>query len=236
MLIDLQDRECLDERVVVCVAPDGLVVAFEAELAGEGGGGVVQGGRRVGAREQRRRGRHRQGQKDGERASEITFSCFPLFARFFSSRTQILFWFEKTRVCCSFSSFFSLLLPEKTKGRGWERGEKKVATKNPVFVAAPKFSWLSRFPCLIDLAKCISPSVLTHSPILFIMSGGLRVLVGVKRVVDYAVKVRVKPNKMGVVTEGVKHSMNPFDEVRTRNEVTCKGSQRPSYVCIGCIL
>ena len=45
------------------------------------------------------------------------------------------------------------------------------------------------------------------------MSGGLRVLVGVKRVVDYAVKVRVKPDKTGVVTEGVKHSMNPFDEV-----------------------
>ncbi|CAI8029923.1 Electron transfer flavoprotein subunit beta, partial [Geodia barretti] len=41
----------------------------------------------------------------------------------------------------------------------------------------------------------------------------LRVLVGCKRVIDYAVKVRVKPDKTGVVKEGVKHSMNPFDEI-----------------------
>ncbi|KAJ8927504.1 hypothetical protein NQ314_020034 [Rhamnusium bicolor] len=40
-----------------------------------------------------------------------------------------------------------------------------------------------------------------------------RVLVGVKRVIDYAVKIRVKPDKTGVLTEGVKHSMNPFDEI-----------------------
>ncbi|KAG4068847.1 hypothetical protein HA402_004995 [Bradysia odoriphaga] len=40
-----------------------------------------------------------------------------------------------------------------------------------------------------------------------------RVLVGVKRVVDYAVKIRVKPDKTGVATEGIKHSMNPFDEI-----------------------
>ena len=31
----------------------------------------------------------------------------------------------------------------------------------------------------------------------------MRVLVGVKRVIDYAVKIRVKPDKSGVVTEGV---------------------------------
>eukprot|EP01137_Pigoraptor_chileana_P019527 Opistho-2@80675 len=48
----------------------------------------------------------------------------------------------------------------------------------------------------------------------------LRVLVGCKRVVDYAVKVRVKPDKSGVVTENVKHSMNPFDEIAVE-EVWC---------------
>ncbi len=37
-----------------------------------------------------------------------------------------------------------------------------------------------------------------------------RVLVGVKRAVDYAVKVRVKPDGSGVDTSSVKHSMNPF--------------------------
>eukprot|EP00914_Ancora_sagittata_P022708 GHVO01045046.1.p1 GENE.GHVO01045046.1~~GHVO01045046.1.p1 ORF type:complete len:255 (-),score=34.71 GHVO01045046.1:102-866(-) len=49
-----------------------------------------------------------------------------------------------------------------------------------------------------------------------------RVLVGVKRVIDYAVKVRVKPDKSGVVTEGVKHSMNPFDEIAVEEAVRMK--------------
>ena len=51
---------------------------------------------------------------------------------------------------------------------------------------------------------------------------GLRVLVGVKRVIDYAVKIRVKPDKLGVVTEGVKHSMNPFDEIAIEEAVRLK--------------
>jgi len=50
----------------------------------------------------------------------------------------------------------------------------------------------------------------------------LRVLVGVKRVIDYAVKIRVKPDKLGVVTEGVKHSMNPFDEIAIEEAVRMK--------------
>ena len=50
----------------------------------------------------------------------------------------------------------------------------------------------------------------------------LRVLVGCKRVIDYAVKIRVKPDKTGVVTEGVKHSMNPFDEIAVEEAVRMK--------------
>ncbi|KAK9886671.1 hypothetical protein WA026_017588 [Henosepilachna vigintioctopunctata] len=49
-----------------------------------------------------------------------------------------------------------------------------------------------------------------------------RVLVGVKRVIDYAVKIRVKPDKTGVVTEGIKHSMNPFDEIAVEEAVRLK--------------
>lgn len=49
-----------------------------------------------------------------------------------------------------------------------------------------------------------------------------RVLVGVKRVVDYAVSIRVKPDKTGVVTEGVKHSMNPFCEIAIEEAVQLK--------------
>jgi electron transfer flavoprotein beta subunit len=39
------------------------------------------------------------------------------------------------------------------------------------------------------------------------------VLVGIKRVVDYNVRVRLKPDGSGIVTEGVKMSINPFDEI-----------------------
>jgi electron transfer flavoprotein beta subunit len=40
-----------------------------------------------------------------------------------------------------------------------------------------------------------------------------KILVGLKRVVDYNVRIRVKPDNSGVVTEGVKMSINPFDEI-----------------------
>ena len=36
---------------------------------------------------------------------------------------------------------------------------------------------------------------------------------GVKRVLDYAIKVRVNAAKTGVETKGLKMSMNPFDEI-----------------------
>lgn len=41
----------------------------------------------------------------------------------------------------------------------------------------------------------------------------MRALVGVKRVLDYAIKVRVNPSKSGVELKGLKMSMNPFDEI-----------------------
>ncbi len=40
-----------------------------------------------------------------------------------------------------------------------------------------------------------------------------KILVGLKRVVDYNVRIRVKPDNSGVVTDGVKMSINPFDEI-----------------------
>ncbi|CDW57601.1 electron transfer flavoprotein, beta subunit [Trichuris trichiura] len=64
---------------------------------------------------------------------------------------------------------------------------------------------------------------LPYSPIEEAMS--LRVLVAVKRVIDYAVKVRVKPDKTGVITEGVKHSMNPFDEIAIEEALRLKEKQ-----------
>lgn len=50
----------------------------------------------------------------------------------------------------------------------------------------------------------------------------MKALVGVKRVIDYAVKIRVRPDKLGVVTDGVKHSMNPFDEIAIEEAVRLK--------------
>ena len=40
-----------------------------------------------------------------------------------------------------------------------------------------------------------------------------RILVAIKRVVDYNVRIRVKPDGSGVATEGAKLSINPFDEI-----------------------
>ena len=41
----------------------------------------------------------------------------------------------------------------------------------------------------------------------------MKILVGYKRVVDYNVRIQVRPDGSGVVTEGVKLSANPFDEI-----------------------
>lgn len=58
----------------------------------------------------------------------------------------------------------------------------------------------------------------------------LRILVGCKRVIDYAVKVRVRPDKTGVVTEGVKHAMNPFDEIAVEEAVRMKEKKLASDI------
>ncbi|KHJ31779.1 putative beta-subunit electron transfer flavoprotein [Erysiphe necator] len=47
----------------------------------------------------------------------------------------------------------------------------------------------------------------------------LRILVPVKRVIDYAIKPRVNPAKTAVVKTGVKHSLNPFDEISVEEAV-----------------
>uniref|UniRef100_A0A8C5QJA6 Electron transfer flavoprotein subunit beta n=1 Tax=Leptobrachium leishanense TaxID=445787 RepID=A0A8C5QJA6_9ANUR len=60
----------------------------------------------------------------------------------------------------------------------------------------------------------------------------LRAMVGVKRVIDYAVKVRVKPDKTGVVTDGVKHSMNPFCEIAVEEAVRLKEKKVVSEIIV----
>lgn len=50
----------------------------------------------------------------------------------------------------------------------------------------------------------------------------MKILVAIKRVVDYNVKIRVKPDGSGVDTANVKMSINPFDEIAVEEAVRLK--------------
>src|SRR5713101_7064771 len=50
----------------------------------------------------------------------------------------------------------------------------------------------------------------------------MKILVAVKRVVDFNVKVRVKADGSGVETANVKMSMNPFDEIAVEEAIRLK--------------
>ncbi|XXG45494.1 hypothetical protein AAC387_Pa02g0565 [Persea americana] len=58
----------------------------------------------------------------------------------------------------------------------------------------------------------------------------MKIMVAVKRVVDYAVKIRVKPDKSGVETKNVKMSMNPFCEIALEEALRIKESGKASEV------
>jgi len=58
----------------------------------------------------------------------------------------------------------------------------------------------------------------------------MKILVGVKRVVDYNVKIRVKADNSGVETANVKFSMNPFDEIAVEEAVRLKEAGKASEI------
>lgn len=58
----------------------------------------------------------------------------------------------------------------------------------------------------------------------------MKILVAVKRVIDYNVKVRVKADKTGVETANVKMSMNPFDEIAVEEAIRMKEAGTASEV------
>ena len=60
----------------------------------------------------------------------------------------------------------------------------------------------------------------------------MKVLVAVKRVVDYNVKVRVKSDGSGVETANVKMSMNPFDEIAVEEAVRLREAGAASEVVV----
>ncbi|WP_275100522.1 electron transfer flavoprotein subunit beta/FixA family protein [Sedimenticola hydrogenitrophicus] len=60
----------------------------------------------------------------------------------------------------------------------------------------------------------------------------MKVLVAVKRVVDYNVKVRVKADGTGVELANVKMSMNPFDEIAVEEAVRVKEAGRAEEIVV----
>ena len=60
----------------------------------------------------------------------------------------------------------------------------------------------------------------------------MKLLVAVKRVVDYNVKIRVKADNSGVETANVKFSMNPFDEIAVEEAVRLKEAGKATEVVV----
>ncbi len=60
----------------------------------------------------------------------------------------------------------------------------------------------------------------------------MKVLVAVKRVVDYNVKIRVKSDNTGVETANVKFAMNPFDEIAVEEAVRLKEAGTATEVIV----
>lgn len=60
----------------------------------------------------------------------------------------------------------------------------------------------------------------------------MKILVPVKRVVDYNVKIRIKPDGSGVDTANVKMSMNPFDEIAVEEAIRLKEAGKATEIIV----
>jgi electron transfer flavoprotein beta subunit len=58
----------------------------------------------------------------------------------------------------------------------------------------------------------------------------MKILVPVKRVIDFNVKIRIKPDGSGVETANVKMSMNPFDEIAVEEAIRLKEAGKASEI------
>lgn len=63
----------------------------------------------------------------------------------------------------------------------------------------------------------------------------MKILVAYKRVVDYNVRIQVKPDGSGVVTDGVKLSANPFDEIALEEALRLRDKGIASEVVVAAI-
>ncbi len=60
----------------------------------------------------------------------------------------------------------------------------------------------------------------------------MKILVGIKRAVDYNVRIRVKSDGSGVETDGVKMSINPFDEIALEEALRIKEAGKADEVIV----
>ena len=60
----------------------------------------------------------------------------------------------------------------------------------------------------------------------------MKIMVPVKRVVDYNVKVRVKSDNTGVELANVKMSMNPFDEIAVEEAIRLKEAGKAEEIVV----
>ena len=63
----------------------------------------------------------------------------------------------------------------------------------------------------------------------------MKILVGYKRVVDYNVRIQVKPDGSGVITDGVKLSPNPFDDIALEEALRLRDKGLATEVVIATI-
>ena len=60
----------------------------------------------------------------------------------------------------------------------------------------------------------------------------MKILVGIKRVVDYNVRIRVKSDGSGLETDGVKMSINPFDEIALEEALRIREAGKAEEVIV----
>jgi electron transfer flavoprotein beta subunit len=63
----------------------------------------------------------------------------------------------------------------------------------------------------------------------------MKILVSIKRVVDYNVRVQIKPDGSGIETDGVKMSMNPFDEIAVEEAIRIKEAGKAQEIIVASI-
>jgi electron transfer flavoprotein beta subunit len=73
--------------------------------------------------------------------------------------------------------------------------------------------------CLSHQSEAVCSKITSER---LLQASHMKIIVAVKRVVDYNVKVRVKSDQSGVETANVKMSMNPFDEIAVEEAVRLK--------------